>query len=156
MKTYQITAWCDRTFTTTFDVEAESPDHALEIARGQVDDEPAEECNDSYPWDTFSVADGHDIELLAWAENEVTLRAAAGELLNACRLVLDRWERGDLAEAARACSDAVAIATANALPPDEARTIRIEVRGGVVQDVSNVPPGWAYQIVDYDAAEDNA
>ena len=74
MKTYQITAWCDRTFTTTFDVEAESPDHALEIARGQVDDEPAEECNDSYPWDTFSVADGHDIELLAWAENEVTLR----------------------------------------------------------------------------------
>jgi hypothetical protein len=153
---YHITAWCDRTFTTVFDVEAESPEQALAIARERAHDEPAEECNDAYPWDTFSVADEHNIELLAWAEDEVTLRDAAGALLNACRLVLDRWEGGDLAEAARACHDAVAMATANALPPDEAWTIRIEVRGGVVQEVSNVPPGWAYQIVDYDDAEDNA
>jgi hypothetical protein len=34
--------------------------------------------------------------------------------------------------------------------PAEARTIRIEVRGGVVQEVSDVPPGWTYQIIDYD------
>lgn len=156
MTSYHITAWCDRTFTTVFDVEAESAEQALAIARERAHDEPAEECNDCYPWDTFSVADGHGIELLAWAEDEVTLRDAADALLNACRLVLDRWERGDLAEAARACRDAVAMATADALPPDEARTVRIEVRGGVVQEVSNVPPGWAYQIVDYDDAEANA
>ena len=39
---------------------------------------------------------------------------ARQELLAACRLVVDRWERGDLAEAARACQDAVAYATGRA------------------------------------------
>ena len=33
---------------------------------------------------------------------------AAPSLLAACRLVIERWERGDLAEAARACSAAIA------------------------------------------------
>jgi hypothetical protein len=32
----------------------------------------------------------------------------------------------------------------------QAGTIRIEVWDGVVQDVSNVPPGWDYEVVDYD------
>src|SRR5438045_1558108 len=36
------------------------------------------------------------------------LIAAAPALLAACRMVVERWERGDLAEAARACADAVA------------------------------------------------
>jgi hypothetical protein len=31
-----------------------------------------------------------------------------------------------------------------------ARTIRIEVWDGAVQDVSNGPPGWDYEVVDYD------
>lgn len=35
-------------------------------------------------------------------------------------------------------------------PLANAPTIRIEVRGGGVLEVSNVPPGWKYQIVDYD------
>lgn len=35
------------------------------------------------------------------------LIAAAPELLAACRKVIDRWEKGDLAEAARACQAAV-------------------------------------------------
>lgn len=35
------------------------------------------------------------------------LMAAAPALLAACKLVADRWERGDLAEAARACAAAV-------------------------------------------------
>jgi len=29
-------------------------------------------------------------------------------------------------------------------------TIIIEVMGGVVQEVSNLPEGWLYQIIDYD------
>ena len=73
--------------------------------------------------------------------------------LVACRMVVERWEHGDLAEAARACAEAVATATADALLAAEAHTIRIEVRGGVVQDVSNVPPGWDYDIVDHDDLE---
>ena len=40
------------------------------------------------------------------------LMTANPKLLAACRMVVDRWERGDLAEAARACSDAIAEATA--------------------------------------------
>lgn len=34
-----------------------------------------------------------------------------------------------------------------------ARTIIIEVRGGLVQEVSNVPPGYDYDIIDYDDLE---
>jgi hypothetical protein len=36
--------------------------------------------------------------------------------LNACRMVVSRWERGDLAEAARARSDAIALATVAGTP----------------------------------------
>lgn len=39
------------------------------------------------------------------------LIAAAPELLAACRMVVERWEHGDLAEAARLCHAAVALAT---------------------------------------------
>jgi hypothetical protein len=35
-------------------------------------------------------------------------------------------------------------------------TIVIEVRGGVVQDVRNVPPGFRYEVRDYDDLEDAA
>jgi len=44
------------------------------------------------------------------------LIVAAPKLLAACRMIVDRWERGDLAEAARACSDAIAEATAGRRP----------------------------------------
>lgn len=36
------------------------------------------------------------------------------KLLQACQLVVDRWERGDLAEAARLCQNAIAEATGRA------------------------------------------
>jgi hypothetical protein len=38
------------------------------------------------------------------------LIVAAPALFAACRMVIDRWERGDLAEAARACHTAVDLA----------------------------------------------
>jgi len=41
---------------------------------------------------------------------------AAPQLLAACRMVIDRWEQGDLAEAARACQAAVALATDTQTP----------------------------------------
>jgi hypothetical protein len=44
------------------------------------------------------------------------LRKAAPELLAACQMVVDRWERGDLAEAVRACSVAIAKATEEGRP----------------------------------------
>jgi hypothetical protein len=46
------------------------------------------------------------------------LIAAAPALLAACRMIVERWERGDLAEAARACQSAVESATAAGPPWD--------------------------------------
>jgi hypothetical protein len=153
MHSYQITAWCDRTFVTTFDVRAQSPQHALAIAREQAHDEQAEECDDGYPWDTFRVADAGGAECLNWANEEAKLRCGAHALLDACRMVVDRWESSDLASAARACQSAVEQVLVNAAPSADMRTVKIEVRGGVVVDVSNLPPGWSYHIVDHDDRE---
>jgi hypothetical protein len=76
------------------------------------------------------------------------------------------WDDGSYAECTEChhsgmlkdfrADDGEADSGGNASPPDETRTVRIEVRGGVVQEVSNLPPGWAYHIVDYDDAEENA
>jgi hypothetical protein len=46
------------------------------------------------------------------------LIVAAPDLLAACRMVVARWERGNLAEAARACQSAVELATAGSPPWD--------------------------------------
>lgn len=92
MKTYTITAWCDRTFTSRFEVEAETPEAALELAREQVHHEEAEECDDAYPWDTFSVDDGGEGEPLNWRDDQARLREAAPRLLEALRSAADRIE----------------------------------------------------------------
>ena len=48
---------------------------------------------------------------LAEKEANARLIAASPKLLAACRMVVERWERGDLAEAARACQEAIDEAT---------------------------------------------
>jgi len=55
MRQYDAHAWCDRTFTARFIVTADSPEAALAIAKEQVHDEDAEECDNGYPWDTFTI-----------------------------------------------------------------------------------------------------
>jgi len=55
-----------------------------------------------------------------------------------------------LSSSRKACH---ANATGNVSTDAETNTIRIVVRGGVVQDVAGVPPGWDYEIVDYDSLE---
>ncbi len=49
-----------------------------------------------------------------------------------------------------------AIAEATSGTPQGRQPIVIEVRGGVVQDVLNVPPGFEYEIRDYDSQEETA
>ena len=49
-----------------------------------------------------------------------------------------------------------AIAEATSGTPQGRQPIVIEVRGGVVQDVLNVPPGIDYEIRDYDSPEETA
>ncbi len=57
MRQYEAHAWCDRTFTARFVITADSPHAALAIAKHQVHDESAEECDNGYPWDTFTIED---------------------------------------------------------------------------------------------------
>ena len=52
----------------------------------------------------------------------------------------------------KAAYAAIAEATGS-LPPEPRKPIVIEVLGGVVQDVHNVPPGYDYEIMDYDDLE---
>src|SRR5580692_2441673 len=56
-RTYHVNAWCDRPFTASFVVLADSPEEALRKAKEQVHDAHAEECDNGYPWDTFTIDD---------------------------------------------------------------------------------------------------
>jgi hypothetical protein len=153
MTRYFITAWCDRPFFAQCEVDADTPEQALHRARKAIHDAPAEECDDDYPWDEWRVDTAKTDGVLMHLDAPARLRAAAALLLRACRMLVDRWEHGDLSEAARACRDAVTEATLVA-PTEARKPIVIEVRGGVVQEVRNVPPGVEYQIVDYDDREE--
>jgi hypothetical protein len=109
-KTFTIHAWCVRPFISYLDeVEAETPEQAIALTRRQPEKllDAAEECNGEYPWDEFAALAEDGRELLRVLATEARVREAAPVLLAACRMVVDRWERGDLAEAARACAAAV-------------------------------------------------
>jgi hypothetical protein len=153
MTSYVVTAWCDRPFFAQCRVEAATAEEALTLARLAVLSVPAKECDDGYFWDEWRVDTEQIDAVLVHLDHSARLRAAALPLLDACRLVVARWEHGDLAEAARACQDAIALATSeSSLNPR--KPIVIEVHGGVVQDVLNVPPGYRYEVVDYDDLDD--
>ena len=67
------------------------------------------------------IAEGDSDGRIASPEQQAAngrLIVAAPDLLAACRMVVARWERGDLAEAARACQSAVELATASGPPWD--------------------------------------
>lgn len=72
----------------------------------------------------------------------------ADELAEEC----GEWKWENLGHAFTLARAAIAQATADT-PSSGDRTLTIEVRGGVVQDVSNVPPDWHYEIIDHDNAE---
>ena len=96
-------------------IVADSHEQAAAIAR----DKPTDQA------DSIDDCDGETIAALVdvqgdedYAQSRLIdfederLRKAAPALLAACRMVVERWERGDLAEAARACAAAIAEAEA--------------------------------------------
>jgi hypothetical protein len=136
-------------------IEADTPEAAADLARDKFtsDADKIDDCEGMTLSALVDVVGDRDYEQSCFIDfDEERLRNAAPALLTACRMVVDRWERGDLAEAARACSGAIAQATEET-PTCGDRTLTIEVRGGIVQEVSNVPPGWDYEIIDHDNAE---
>ena len=101
-------------------ISAETPEAAAAIARKQPTDDCVEiaDCEG----ETLSAVvdeagdSAYERSVMIDFENEC-LRTASPALLAACRMVVDRWERGDLAEAARACQSAIAEAGAASPPP---------------------------------------
>jgi|GEM_PF-6881232 len=88
--TYLIQAWCIRPFITTCDVETETPEQAIAIARNRQDQllDAAEECNGAYPWDEFAAYDENGRELLHVLDDQARLRDASPELLEALETLL--------------------------------------------------------------------
>jgi hypothetical protein len=62
----------------------------------------------------------------AWdseGEGYAQMIAAVPKLLAACKMVVDRWEHGDLAEAARMCAEAIKQATSATSAGDQKRLL---------------------------------
>jgi hypothetical protein len=108
MNSYDI--YLHREILITFrDVKAESPEDAAGTACGFATNEidSVVDCDNLSARVDVADGDGYHRPVTIDFQPE-RLRRAAPALLAACRMVVERWERGDLAEAARACSAAVA------------------------------------------------
>jgi len=78
-KTYLINAWCLRPFITSIDVDAETPEQAIAMARREQYKllDAAEECNRDYLWDEFAAYDDSGEEILHVFDGEACDRNAA-------------------------------------------------------------------------------
>ena len=113
-------------------IKAASPEEAAAIAR-EMPPEYADESDDRDGEVFYALVevDGHkqqEQSRIIDFEPE-RLRLAAPKLLEACRMVIDRWKDGDLGEAARTCAAAIveAEAPANAPTSREAASKRYSV-----------------------------
>jgi hypothetical protein len=97
---------------------ADTPEQALEKARRFHDGDPSrlmfESYNDVMPVNEITIHDAGCNKLAVWFDDDMHLRLAARDLLDAAELVVARWERGDLAEAVRGLSAAIAKAKGGA------------------------------------------
>jgi hypothetical protein len=101
------------------EIEAETAELALAAARNIAANRRHSLLFEPYegPFAVNEIAvcdeDGSD-ELAVWSDDDLRLRLAGKDLLAAARLVIARWESGDLAEAVGELSAAVAKAEGGA------------------------------------------
>jgi hypothetical protein len=100
-------------------IEAETPEKALAKAQAIVADEfdilTFRNYDGAFPVNEIAICHEDDCdELAVWYDEDLHVRLAASDLLSAARLVIARWESGDLAEAMRELSAAVAKAEGGA------------------------------------------
>ena len=69
----------------------------------------------SMPINEIAINDHDDNELAVWLDDDLRLRLAAQDLLDAAELLVSRWERRDLAEAIRELDVAIAKAKGGAI-----------------------------------------
>jgi hypothetical protein len=99
--------------------EADTPKQALKLARRFAAKNPDGLDLDFYeacdcPINEIEVCDDEHNSVAVWYDDDMRLRLAASDLLDAAELVVARWERGDLAGAIRELSAAVAKAKGGA------------------------------------------
>jgi hypothetical protein len=114
MTTYTATFRTDADFATR-EFKAATPEQALKKARRF---DPLDLMFESYdggmPVNEIIIQDADENELAVWRDEDLRLRLAARDLLDAAELVVARWERGDLAEAVRGLDSAIAKAKGGA------------------------------------------
>jgi hypothetical protein len=98
------------------DINAATPEQAIELARHLAEqdqlDEHYEVCD--CPVNEIEVLDQHGNQLAEWQSDDLRLRLAAQDLLDAAELVVARWSQGDLADAFRQLDAAIARAKGGA------------------------------------------
>ncbi len=110
MKTYTVNFASDAEFASR-DFDAETPQQALALARKLYEDDRSElwfEPYDGMDVNEILVYDADGNEVAVWYDDDMRLRLAARDLLEAAEKVVSRWERGDLAAAVRELDAAVA------------------------------------------------
>src|SRR5580700_792 len=110
MTTYIVNFASDAEFASR-DFDAETPEQALALARKLYEDDPSKlwfEPYDGMDVNEIIVYDAGDNKVACWYDDDMRLRLAARDLLEAAEMVIARWERGDLAEAVRGLDAAIA------------------------------------------------
>jgi hypothetical protein len=117
MTTYTAYFRTDANFATR-EFEADTSKQALALTRGFYDDDPWDLVFESYaggtPVNEIAICNRRGQKLRAWVDDDMRLRLAARDLLDAAELVVARRERGDLAAAVRELDAAIAKAKGGA------------------------------------------
>jgi hypothetical protein len=82
--------------------------------------------SDSLDFHDIAVWRVHDALQAAYMAGAKVASEQAKPLRAACRMVIDRWEHGDLAEAARACGAAIASSPSLSRPGDVGLPVRFD------------------------------
>jgi hypothetical protein len=118
MTTYTAYFRTDAEFATC-EINATTPEQALTLARQFYDNDPLHLTFESYdcgimPVNEIAIQDADHNEVTVWLDEDLRLRLAARDLLEAAELVVARWEQGDLADAVRQLDTAIAKAKGGA------------------------------------------
>jgi hypothetical protein len=91
--------------------EAKTPEAALALARVHNPQEICFEPCEHRPVNEIIIYDDEGNALIEWYPDDVRLRLAAHDLLDAAKKVVSRWATGDLAGAVRELDAAITKAT---------------------------------------------
>jgi hypothetical protein len=104
MKTYTAYFRTDADYAER-DFAADTPNQALKKARRFLstrrDDLLFDHYDDGFPVNEIAICGDDYTEVAVWLDDDLHLRLAARDLLEAAEKVVARWERGNLADAVR-------------------------------------------------------